>query len=72
MRLQHAENQPDVAEQKEFADWLLEVGEGRIPTIRGLENNIIRLPNDIIRDGSVLEKTGPGPVLRSVFTVFGP
>ena len=24
------------------------------------------------RDGSVLEKTGPGPVLRSVFTVFGP
>jgi ATP-dependent DNA helicase PIF1 len=48
MRLQRAENQPDAAEQKEFADWLLEVGEGRIPTIRGLENNIIRLPNDII------------------------
>src|SRR2546421_12573388 len=48
MCLQRAENQPDAAEQKEFADWLLEVGEGRIPTIRGLENNIIRLPNDII------------------------
>ena len=48
MHLQRAENQPDAAEQKEFADWLLEVGEGRIPTIRGLENNIIRLPNDII------------------------
>src|SRR5947209_17573926 len=48
MRLQRAENQPDAAEQKEFADWLLEVGESRIPTIRGLENNIIRLPNDII------------------------
>src|SRR5438874_10516210 len=48
MRLQHAENQPDAAEQKEFADWLLEVGEGHIPTIRGLENNIIQLPNDII------------------------
>ena len=48
MRLQHAENQPDAAEQKKFADWLLEVGKGYIPTIRGLENNIIRLPNDII------------------------
>ena len=48
MRLQRAENQPDAAEQKEFAEWLLKVGEGRIPTIRGLENNIIRLPNDII------------------------
>ncbi|CAB5217445.1 unnamed protein product [Rhizophagus irregularis] len=34
--------------KKEFAEWLLKVGEGRIPTIRGLENNIIRLPNDII------------------------
>ena len=33
MHLQRAENQPDAAEQKEFADWLLEVGEGRIPTI---------------------------------------
>src|SRR5436190_13694152 len=48
MRLQRAENQPDATEQKEFADWLLEVEEGRIPTIKGLENNIIRLPNDII------------------------
>src|SRR5204863_359473 len=48
MHLQRAENQPDAAEQKEFADWLLEVEEGHIPTIRGLENNIIRLPNDII------------------------
>ena len=45
MRLQRAENQPDATEQKEFADWLLEVGKGRIPTIRGLENNIIRLSN---------------------------
>ena len=48
MRLFRTENQPDVIEQKEFAEWLLEVGEDRIPTIRGLENNIIRLPNDII------------------------
>ncbi|CAB4488149.1 unnamed protein product [Rhizophagus irregularis] len=48
MRLFRTENQPDAAEQKEFAEWLLKVGEGRIPTIRGLENNIIRLPNDII------------------------
>src|SRR5205085_9411629 len=48
MRLQRAENQPDAAEQKEFANWLLEVGENHIPTIRGLENNIIQLPNDII------------------------
>ena len=41
MRLFRTENQPDAVEQKEFAEWLLEVGEGRIPTIRGLENNII-------------------------------
>ena len=36
----------------------------------------VKYDNDIakiaIRDGSVLEKTGPGPVLRSVFTVFSP
>ena len=48
MRLQHTEDQPDAAEQKEFAEWLLKIGEGHISTIRGLENNIIRLPNDII------------------------
>src|SRR3954463_16060467 len=48
MRLYRSENQPDAIEQKEFAEWLLEVEEGRIPTIRELENNIIRLPNDII------------------------
>jgi len=48
MRLLRAENEPDAAKQREFANWLLEIGEGRIPTIRGLENNIIRLPNDII------------------------
>ena len=48
MRLFRTENQPDAVEQKEFAEWLLKVGEGHIPTIRGLENNIIRLPNDLI------------------------
>ena len=48
IRLFRTENQPDVIEQREFAEWLLKVGEGHIPTIRGLENNIIRLPNDII------------------------
>ena len=48
MHLQYAENQSDTAKQKEFTEWLLEIGEGCIPTIRGLENNIIRLPNDII------------------------
>ena len=48
IRLQYAKDQPDAAEQKEFAEWLLKVEEGRISTIRGLENNIIRLPNDII------------------------
>ncbi|CAB5185425.1 unnamed protein product [Rhizophagus irregularis] len=36
------------SKQDRFAEWLLKVGEGRIPTMRGLENNIIRLPNDII------------------------
>jgi len=41
MRLQCAENQSDTTEQRKFAEWLLEIGEGRIPTIRGLENNII-------------------------------
>src|SRR5439155_10456135 len=48
MHLFRTENQPDAIEQKEFAEWLLKVEEGRISTIRGLENNIIRLPNDII------------------------
>jgi len=48
MHLFCAKNQPDAIEQKEFTEWLLEVGEDRIPTIRGLENNIIRLPNNII------------------------
>ena len=48
MRLFRTENQPDAIEQKEFAEWLLKVGEGCIPTITGLENNIIRLPNDLI------------------------
>ena len=48
MRLFRTENQPDIIEQREFAEWLLKVGEGQIPTIRGLENNIIRLPNDLI------------------------
>ena len=48
MHLQCAKDQPDVAKQKEFAEWLLKVGEDRISTIRGLENNIIQLPNDII------------------------
>jgi hypothetical protein len=48
VRLQCAENQSDVTEQKEFAEWLLKIGEGRISTIRELENNIIQLPNDII------------------------
>ena len=48
MRLFRTENQPDAVKQKEFAEWLLEVGEGHIPTIRELENNIIRLPNDLI------------------------
>ncbi len=41
MHLFCAKNQPDAIEQKEFTEWLLEVGEDRIPTIRGLENNII-------------------------------
>ncbi|CAB5291508.1 unnamed protein product [Rhizophagus irregularis] len=41
MCLFRTENQPDAAEQKEFAEWLLKVEEGRIPTIRELENNII-------------------------------
>ena len=48
MYLFHAENQSDAIEQKEFAEWLLEVGKDHISTIRGLENNIIRLPNNII------------------------
>ena len=48
MHLQCAENQSNTTEQREFAEQLLEIGESRIPTIRGLENNIIRLPNDII------------------------
>jgi len=41
MRLFCTENQLDAIEQKEFAEWLLKVEEGRISTIRGLENNII-------------------------------
>ena len=48
MRLLRAENEPDTTKQKEFIKWLLEIEENCISTIRGLENNIIRLPNDII------------------------
>ncbi len=41
-------NDPDAIEQEQFAKWLLEVGEGRISTINGLESGVIRLPNDIV------------------------
>ncbi|CAB4416162.1 unnamed protein product [Rhizophagus irregularis] len=49
MRLLHAVDDPDAAEQEKFAKWLLKVGEGRIPTvINELENDVIQLPNDIV------------------------
>jgi ATP-dependent exoDNAse (exonuclease V) alpha subunit len=48
MRLLRTVNEPDAIEQEEFANWLLKVGEGQIPTIDGLANNIIQLPNDIV------------------------
>ena len=46
MRLQCAKDQPDVAEQKEFAEWLLKVGEGHIYNRK--EKNTIQLPENII------------------------
>ena len=47
MRLLNTTYNSNTAEQAEFAKWLLEVGEGRVPTITA-ESDIIRLPEDII------------------------
>ncbi|CAB4464745.1 unnamed protein product [Rhizophagus irregularis] len=45
MRLFNATNNSDTAEQAEFAKWLLEVGEGRVPAISKTESDhIIILP----------------------------
>ena len=41
MHLHHAANEPDANEQKEFAEWLLKVGENHISNINGLKSNII-------------------------------
>ncbi|CAG8739213.1 5383_t:CDS:2, partial [Acaulospora morrowiae] len=38
---------PDVTAQQDFANWLLQLGEGRIPMVKKGEN-IIKLPIDIV------------------------
>jgi hypothetical protein len=48
MRLFNATNNSVTAEQAEFAKWLLEVGEGRVPAISKTESDIIILPEDIV------------------------
>lgn len=49
MRLLRAVDDPDAAEQEKFAKWLLEVGEGHVPTIiNELGDDVIQLPNDIV------------------------
>src|ERR1044072_7510287 len=48
MRLLRAADDPDAAEQEEFAKWLLKVGEGRVPNVNKLDDNTIQLPNDIV------------------------
>ncbi|PKY21439.1 hypothetical protein RhiirB3_409430 [Rhizophagus irregularis] len=48
MLLFNATNNSDTAEQAEFAKWLLEVGEGRVPAISKTESDIIILPEDFV------------------------
>uniref|UniRef100_U9UXZ1 ATP-dependent DNA helicase n=1 Tax=Rhizophagus irregularis (strain DAOM 181602 / DAOM 197198 / MUCL 43194) TaxID=747089 RepID=U9UXZ1_RHIID len=49
MCLFNATNNSDTAEQAEFAKWLLEVEEGRVPAISKTESDhIIILPEDIV------------------------
>src|SRR6266540_3357378 len=48
MRLLRAADDPDATEQEKFAKWLLKVGEGHVPTVDKLDDNIIQLPNDIV------------------------
>jgi ATP-dependent DNA helicase PIF1 len=49
MRLLRNANDPDAFEQREFSEWLLKVGEGRIPIINnGLNSNSIYIPDDLI------------------------
>ena len=52
MRVQQQEN----IEQKKFVDFLLQVGEGKVPTHDDIGDDIIRLPDDIILDNENLDK----------------
>ncbi|CAG8769458.1 9513_t:CDS:1, partial [Acaulospora morrowiae] len=38
---------PDATAQQDFANWLLQLGEGRIPMVKK-EENMIKLPIDIV------------------------
>lgn len=48
MRLLQSANEPDAEAQKEFAEWLLKIGEGHIPPINGLETDMIQIPKDFV------------------------
>ena len=48
MHFLHAADDSDAAEQEKFIKWLLKVGEGHVPIIDKLDDNIIQLSNDIV------------------------
>jgi PIF1-like helicase/Helitron helicase-like domain at N-terminus len=53
MRLDHSYNSEDNLKQKEFAKFLLKIGDGKYPTNTGTED-IITLPSDIVMSKSKL------------------
>ncbi|KMQ89176.1 atp-dependent dna helicase pif1-like protein, partial [Lasius niger] len=42
------------ADEKEFANWLLQLGDGKLSNTNGLHINTIKIPQDFITKGSLI------------------